>query len=172
MKTLNRIFLSVVLFFPLLASAQEAPPAEAKNWLPLVLGILGAMVTVAVSLGAFKWLREKIDQLFDYLAAKTKLNFLANVDEVLVGFAVDLYNSEIKLLKDQGEWNAETKKMMFNKLKEKAKQHFGLGALGAIAGSGTSADVDSFVAGRASVAITEAKARGKAMKVLEDPSKA
>jgi hypothetical protein len=143
------------------------------NWLPIVLGVVGAMVAVVGLFKGWQFLRDKIGQGFDYLAMKTKLGFLANLDEVLVGFAMDLYHSEIKLLKEQGKWTSDTGALMLQKLKEKAKQHFGMNALAAIAGSGSTDDVDSFLASRGEAAVVEAKARGKASKGKPvDPSKA
>lgn len=176
---LTRLVAFAAFFAPAVALAQDAAPAaEGFNWLPLVLGGLGAAVMLVSALGGWKWLRQKIDQGFDYLAMKTKLGFLANVDEILVGFALDLYHSEIKLLKAEGRWGPETGAKVLAKLKEKAKQHFGLEMLSGLAGGGSEAEVDSFLSSRAESAVVEAKNRGRAAKAKKaeakpvDPSKA
>lgn len=169
------ISLSLILFLPFTAMAQAAaePTSEPFNWVPLVLGLVSAAVALVGVFSGWKWLRAKINTLFDYLAVKTKLGFLANVDEVLVGFATDLYQSEIKLLKAEGKWGPETGAKMLAKLKQKAKDHFGFGMLEGLSGSGSTADVDSFLSSRAEVAVKEAKVRGAMAKAKPvDPSKA
>ena len=141
-----------------------------SNYLPLVLAGVAGVVSLAAAFGAFKFLRAKLNALFDFLAVKTKLGFLASLDEILVGFATDLYRSEIKILKASGRWDSSTQAEMFDVLKNKAVQHFGFDALATMVGSGSSMEVAELVSSRAHTAITEAKSRGKAAKV--DPSKA
>ena len=130
--------------------------------------VVGGLVTFLTAMGVFSKARKAFGDFFDHLAQKTKLGFLANVDEILIGFATDLYRSEIKVLKASGEWNQATKDAMFGKLKDKAKEHFGFASLAALAGGGSPAEVESFVSSRANLAIDEAKNRGKAV----DPSEA
>ena len=147
---------------------------ESFNWLPLVVfGVTGVVALVGMFKG-WKWLRSKLDELFDFFASKTKLQFLANVDEVLVGFAVDLYDSQIKHLKAEGRWNDTTGGEMLDILKGKAKDHFGFDSLARLAGGGSPEEVDAFVKSRAETAVKRSKLlTGDNPKVPKpDPSKA
>jgi hypothetical protein len=129
------------------------------NWFEVAMWGVPAIVALVGALKGWSWVRGKLNELFDFLAMKTKLGFLANVDEVLVGFATDLYHSEIKLLKAEGQWNKDTGAKMLEVLKAEAKEHFNLDTIGRVMGTDNPAGlIDS----RAEAAVIEAKRRGAA----------
>lgn len=145
---------------PELVLGQAAAEVPTPWWIYAITG----GVTILGGLGVWSLARGKLGALFDWLAHKTHLGFLSNVDEVLVGFAKDLYHSEIRVMKASGRWDKATQQHMLGILVKKAKQHFGLGALMKITAGEGDEGVDDYLRSRAHVAVSEAKARGRVAK--------
>ncbi len=183
MRTLFRDLITlaaaaVLLALPVLAMAAdplEVAAAVDVPWLPIVVTVVSLVVVFGTTFGLWSWVRRKVNELGDYAAEKTGIQFLAHVDEVLVGFAVDLYETEIKAAKEaaeDGKLTPEEKARFKDILINKAKQHFGISRLASMVSTGAPADIDAALRARAEVAVLEAKARGAAAKAVKplDPS--
>lgn len=166
-----------VILLPVLALAQEVadiPAAAGVPWLTIAVAGVGALVMVGGFFGFWTWLRGKLGELGDLAAEKTGISLLAHVDEILVGYAVDLYNSEIKAAKEaaeDGKLTPEESARFLQILVNRTKAHFGLGRLAGLVSTGEPGDVELALRSRAEVAVLEAKARGAAAKAVKvDPS--
>src|SRR5690606_38154194 len=80
------------VLFPALAFAQDAAPSGGELFLTWLPAIVTTAVAIAGALGLWALVRGKLGELFDFLAVKTKMSFLAHVDEVLVGAAGQAYD--------------------------------------------------------------------------------
>ena len=122
-----------------------------------------ALVAVAGVAGSafFAFLGKVLGKAFDYLAQKSKLAFVANVDEIIMGFVIKLYNAEVEHVKAaaaDGKLTKEEKKRFASIVSEQAKEHFGLKTLGQVFGS----QVTEVLESRVEKAVTIAQNAGKA----------
>lgn len=147
------VFLSCT---PVFAASDGGVP-----WFSLLSWAVPAIVAALGFFNAWKVLREGLNVAFDWLASKTHLRALAELDEVIIGFAIDLYQREIKVLKEEAGWNRKTKAAMLRVLIDRTKAHFGLETLAALFATGAAANLDGFIRSRAQAGITTAKARGR-----------
>jgi hypothetical protein len=88
----------LVLLLSLVAQAPAADPTEIPWWGQLLITAGSAFGSLLLALGA-----RYLGKLTSYLAEKTKLGFIANVDEVLMGVVTDLYNTQVE------HWKAAAK---------------------------------------------------------------
>lgn len=122
-----------------------------------------ALIALASAGGAvlLGFLGRLLNKGFDYLAQKTRISSLAEVDETIMGYVTEVYNSEVKYLKaaaKDGKLSPEEKVQLAKIPVEKAKEHFGVSMLTKLAGSA----FESFLASRTENAVTLAKNAGKA----------
>ncbi len=67
-------------------------------WAQLIVTALGALGTFALGM-----LAKYLGKLTDWAAEKTRLVFLKNVDEIVMGVVIDLYNTQVETWKAAGE---------------------------------------------------------------------
>lgn len=72
------------------AQAVPADPDATPGWASFLITLAG--IVGAALLALMKW---ALSKLFDYLAAKSKLIWLAQVDEYLMAIVTDLYETQI-----------------------------------------------------------------------------
>lgn len=155
------VFLTTFLV-PALALAQDGA-SEMPWWGQMLVATAGVVGTALLG-----FLGRLLNQAFDYLAKKSKLTFLANVDEVVMGYVTKLYNEEIRHVKAaaaDGKLTKEEKKRFAKIAVEQAKEHFGYKTLGQVFGS----KVDDALGSRVEKAVTIAKNAGKAVKAAANP---
>ena len=126
------------------------------GWQSVLIGLAGVAGTALLGL-----LAKLFGKGMDYLSKKSKLAFLANVDEIIMGFVVKLYNEEVKHLKASyadGKLTKEERKRFLKIVVEQAKDHFGVKTLGQLFGK----NLDTAIESRVEKAVTVAKNAGKA----------
>jgi hypothetical protein len=129
----------------------------------LLPAIIAGVVAIVAFFGGWALMRGKLGGLFDWLAQQTRIKKLSELDEMLVGFAMDLYQAEIKELKEasaDGKLSKEDADRMMRILVAKAKQHFGADFFkGFVASAGLDA-MDAFIRSRGERAVVQAKGIG------------
>ncbi len=168
-----RPLILIVLLFLTCSPAIAAQESGGFPWQSFYVWIVPALVALLGFIDAWKGLRKGLGVVFDWLAAKTHIRALAELDEVLVGFAIDLYQRQIKELKAAGGWNKDSKARFLEILVDQALAHFGVGSLRDLVfeDSKGAPHPRTFLRSRAQVAIATAKARGRGPRVNPtDPS--
>ena len=122
-----------------------------ETFLKLLPSLIAGAVALAGMLGLFALLRDKLGAWADWLATKTRIAKLANLDEMLWGFLHET-GSELQVaLKDvlaDGKITKEERQRLVGIVVLKAKSHFGLDWLkGFVADVGSDA-LDSFLRAR------------------------
>ena len=173
-KFINTLLLGVVVFgvtcglvFSAYAADTSVISAPMKWW-------ESVLITLATALGGviLNYLRKGLNALFDMLAEKTKLTFLANVDEVVMDVVTDLYAVEVEHAKKaaaDGKLTAEEREKFKTIAKDRLSSWLGPKGLAKLSEifSGQS---DMVLAAKIEKAVTVAKNAGKAARA-SDPSK-
>src|SRR5690606_17757922 len=108
----------------------------------------------------------KLGELFDFLAVKTKMSFLAHVDEVLVGAAGQAYDEGAAWLQAalaDGKVQPDEWRDLLERTKRIGKSLIDIETLKGYVGAD---NVDSYLATRAGHAIASSKARGAGAKTM------
>lgn len=102
----------IVIVTPGLALAEEAAAGTAVPWwVQALLGVAGLFGTAVMGLAG-----KYFSRLTDHLAQEWNISFIANVDEVVTGIVVDLFNTQVK------HWKAAASDgKLTDKEKERAK---------------------------------------------------
>lgn len=137
----------------LVLAASAAADIQLPWWAQVLVAVSGTAVTALVSL-----LGRALNQLFQLLAEKTKLAFLAQVDEHIMGYVSSVSQNEVAKLKaaaaDGKLTPAEIAEIKAIPM-DAAKELFGK-KLAALLGSADA--VDSFLASRVERAVVALKA--------------
>lgn len=147
-----------VMAISVIAFGQDGSADAVKPWESFLIDIFAGGGTIL--LGGIGWLLKK---LFDFLAEKTKVGLLAQVDDYLLGIVTHLYNSQIehwKTAKSDGKLTRAERDEAARLAIESAKQFFDLDQLSKLFGQ----NVDSGIAQRVELAVTRAKNAGAAAK--------
>jgi len=95
MVVLLSLIVLMVWLLPALGFAQGAgTTTELAWWVQAIIAVAGVLGTVVLNL-----LRKYFGQLMDLAAQKTKLAFLAQVDDVVMNKVSELWQTEVKVLK-------------------------------------------------------------------------
>lgn len=146
-----------------------------ETFLKLLPTLLTGALFVAGALGLGIMLRGKLSAWADWLAAKTHLAKLANLDDMLWAFLKDTAHELDAPLRDalaDGKLDKAERDRLVQIVVIKAKSHFGLTWLkGFVADVGMDA-VDSFVRGRTHKVLSERAAEEQAALAQTTPGKA
>jgi hypothetical protein len=121
------------------ASAEIPLPWYAQ----VLITLAGAAGTALIGLAA-----RALGKLFDYLAAKTRIAKLAEVDELIMGYVSETYQAEVKQLKaaaEDGKLSPEEVERLQRIPIEKLKEQLGVGQLAKLLGDGFEAYLKSRV---------------------------
>ena len=133
--------------------------------------VITGAVTLVAAFGGWTWIRKKLGELADQLAEKSGVPLVGQIDDYLEAMATNLYHSQVKALKESGEWNKELGSKMLSELANSALAAFGTGNIAGAAGISPTA-VKGYIEGKAEQAVGTAKAKGRAKKaVAADPTK-
>ena len=124
--------------------------------------IILALVALAGALGLWALLRGKLGELFDYLAVKTKVDFLRHVDDILIGAAGQAYDDGIDWAKTALA-DGKVTPAEWRDLKERALS-LGMGLLDLEQLCGYVGDADAYLETRVGHALAVSKARGAGAK--------
>lgn len=133
-----------------------AADIEVPWWGQLLIVLAGGAGSSLIGLAG-----RALNKLFDYLAQKTRIAKLAEVDEAIMGFAADVYQGEVahaKAASADGKLSPDEIARFKVIPIEKAKEHFGVSWLGKLLGD----TVDSYLASRVERAVVQLKTSGKA----------
>lgn len=151
---------AAVLGCVICASVALASEAAAETpvpwWGKVLIALASAFGTAIVAL-----LARLLNRLFAYFARRAKLAFLADVDEVIIGFVSETGNELVEHAKVAAKDGKLTKaeRNHFKRIPiRKAKEHFGLEALGELVGSVSEDVIDRFLGSRVEKAVTIDKA--------------
>lgn len=133
-----------------------AATGDAIPWYAHVLITLaGAAGTALIGLTA-----RALGKLFDYLAAKTRIAKLAEVDEIIMGYVSQTYQAEVKQLKEaaeDGKLSPEEVERLQRIPVEKLKEQLGIGPLTKLLGDG----FESYLQSRVERAVVAHKVAGQ-----------
>lgn len=141
------------------AGAAEGEGEPMAWWVQALIALASAFGTALLGL-----LGRLLNKAFDYLAQKSKLAFLGEVDEFLMGYVTLLYNTEVEHAKKaaaDGKLTDEEKKRFSAIPVERAKEYFGWDRLSKVLGAGA----EDLLASRVEKAKTVATNAGKAARV-------
>jgi hypothetical protein len=138
------------------ANAADAEGTPIPWWGQALIALASTFGTALLGL-----LGRLLNQAFKYLAEKTRLAFLGEVDEFIMGYVTLLYNTEVEAAKDaaaDGKLTEEEKQKFAAIPVELAKEHFGWNKLSKALGAGA----EGWMASRVERGVTVAKNSGKA----------
>lgn len=164
------LLLAVTLLVPFAAMAQavttDAGDTVLPMWAQFAIGV-GSLVGGYV----VKVFRTYLGKLGKLAAEKTKLAFLDHVDDIISAKVMQLWQDEVKLLKDasaDGVWTSAEKKAMQQKAIDWAKSFLDASMLVSIFTN--NANADKALGNMVDRAVVKAKIAGKIAKAA-DPSK-
>lgn len=132
---------------------------ELPAWVQILIAVGGTLGTALIAL-----LGKVLDRWADTIAERHKLAFISRIDDHVMGYVTDLFNTEIEALKaaaEDGKLTKEEKDRLKRTVVEVTKRHIGIGALSKVFG----ANVDTELGARVEKAVTVAKNAGKAVKL-------
>lgn len=152
-----QLYFALLVFTLVPAVAFAADGGGGSEWVKWIPTIVGGVVAIVAFFGLFGKLRGLIDQAFDWLAEKTKVDFLGQVDEILVGLFMEEWDAINKWLNEATADGVVTKQEwaeLWRRVKGRALPFISLEKLRSYVG-----DPENFLESRAPKAAAEAKRR-------------
>jgi hypothetical protein len=162
------IFLALTLWASFAFALAAPDPDVTPGWVSVLIGLASVLGTALLAL--LKW---ALGKLFDFFAEKSKLVFLAQIDEVLMGIVTDLYNTQVEHWKnanEDGKLSDAEKARAKDLAVESLKAVFDPEKLEALFNA-AGGDLDKALGARVELAKTAAQNAGKAARKVDPTPK-